>query len=418
MSRIVINGDRRLYGSVAVHGSKNAVLPVMAASLMNQGITVIRNCPDIADVRAMQKILEFLECKVQFKNDCMIIDTVNAQSKELKEELTKPFRGSSILIGPMLVRFGSVKIAQPGGCNIGSRPLDIHLNSLKRLGASWRMTQDYIEVEGVHLTVNDVMLRFPSVGATENTVMAAAMLNGTTTISNAAKEPEIVTLCEYLEKAGAVITGAGTDCITVTGRGRLHSAEIIADADRIVAGTYMAAVTACGGSVFLENCKIGDCQSFLDVITGMGARVTVKDNAIFVEMNQRPENLNYIHTGPYPEFSTDMQSIILSVAAKADGVLKLKEQIFENRFKTAPWLEKMGADIKIEKDLAVVKGREYLNGCEVTGEDLRGTAALVVAGLCAQGTTIIHNADYIKRGYMDLCENFRRLGADIKWEDN
>lgn len=418
MSRIIINGDRRLYGSVTIHGSKNAVLPIMAASLMNQGITVIRNCPDISDVHAMQHILEFLECKVQFKNACMIIDTTDAQSKEINSELTKPLRGSSILMGPMLVRFGSVKIALPGGCDIGSRPLDIHLNSFKRMGASWNMSEDFIEVDGAKLSPNDITLRFPSVGATENTVMAACMLNGTTVIRNAAKEPEIAALCEYLEKAGAKIKGIGTECLTITGRGSLCSAEIVAEPDRIVAGTYMAAVAACGGSVFLENCKMSDCRSFLDVITGMGAKITGKDNALFVEMNHRPENLNYIETGPYPEFSTDMQSIILSMAAKAEGVLKLREHIFESRFKTVRWLKKMGADMRLEDDCVIVKGRESLNGCEVMAEDLRGAAALVVAGLCAQGTTVVNNADYIKRGYMDLCENLKRLGADIEWEDN
>lgn len=418
MSRIVINGGHRLYGSVAVHGSKNAVLPVMAASLMNQGITVIRNCPDIADVRSMQKILEFLGCKVQYKSGCMLIDTVEARFEELGADFTKPFRGSSILIGPMLARFGKAKIAPPGGCDIGSRPLDIHLNALKRLGASWSMTEDFIEVCGQRLSGNDITLRFPSVGATENAVMAASLVNGTTILHNAAKEPEIVSLCRYLQKAGAVITGAGTECITITGRGKLHSAEITVDADRIVAGTYMAAVAACGGMVYLENCQMNDCRGFLDVFTGMGMQVCCKEHALLVEMNRRPENIHYLQTGPYPEFPTDMQSLTLTVAAVAEGTLILQEHIFENRFRTIQWLQKMGADIHAEGNSVTVKGKEMLNGCEIYGADLRGTAALVVAGLCAQGKTVVYNADYITRGYMNLCENFKRLGADIEWEDN
>lgn len=418
MSRIIINGGKRLFGSVAVHGAKNAVLPVMAASLMNQGITVIRNCPDIADVRAMQEILEFLNCKVQLKSGCMVIDTVEAQYKELGAAFTKPFRGSSILMGPMLARFGRVKLAPPGGCNIGRRPLDIHLNALKRFGASWSMTEDFIEVEARTLHAGEITLRFPSVGATENVVMAAAFTQGTTVLHNAAKEPEIVSLCMYLKRAGAVITGAGTDCITVTGRGKLQSAELTADADRIVAGTYMAAVAACGGSVYLENCKISDCQGFLDVYTGMGMQVHCKENALLIEMLDRPENLHYIQTGAYPGFPTDMQSLTLTAACVAQGTLILKEHIFENRFKTVRWLQKMGAEITQEKDGVVVTGKESLRGAKVYGEDLRGTAALVVAGLCAQGTTIVCDADYIRRGYMNLCENFERLGAEIEWEDN
>lgn len=227
MGKIVINGGKRLFGSVCIHGAKNAVLPVMAASLMNEGVTVIRGCPDIADVRAMCGILNHLHCKTDFKKGCLVIDTSMAEYEEIKAEDTKQLRASSVLMGPVLARFGKVRLAYPGGCSIGSRPLDIHLHALKCLGASWSVSEDFIEMETTGLHPSEITLRFPSVGATENALMAAAAQCGTTVLYNAAKEPEIESLCAYLEKCGAVITGVGTECIRVRGKGVLQSAEFL-----------------------------------------------------------------------------------------------------------------------------------------------------------------------------------------------
>lgn len=415
MGKIIINGGNRLFGRVYVHGSKNSVLPVMAAALMNEGITVIRNCPDIADVRAMCRILEYLECKTHLKSGCMVIDTTNAQYKEIGSEYTNMLRASSVLMGPMLVRFGKVKLAYPGGCRIGKRPLDIHLNVLKSLGAVWTLSDEFIEIETTGLHAAEMTLRFPSVGATQTAVMTASVQSMETVINNAAKEPEVVSLCRYLEKAGAVITGAGTQQITVKGKGALQSAEFYAGADRIVAGTYMAAVAACKGSVYICGCSPSDCCGFLDVFTGMGMQVSMEGEAMLVQMYERPKNLHYIRTGVYPEFPTDMQSLILSAASVGEGRLILEENIFENRFKTVRWLKKMGADITEKSGSVIVNGTDEIYGSEVYGEDLRGTAALIVAGLAAKNTTTVCNADYILRGYMDLCENLKGLGAEIEW---
>lgn len=418
MSRIVIQGGKRLSGSVTVHGSKNATLPVMAASILNKGITVIRNYPDISDVNVMQDILEYIGCRVYRDEDQMVIDSCNAVSKPILANVTGMLRASSILMGPMLARFGYVQIAQPGGCNIGSRPLDLHMNAFKRLGASWEITQDAIKVTAGKLTGNDIYMRFPSVGATENAIMAAVCARGETVIKNAAKEPEIIQLCEYLRNSGADITGEGTDEILISGVQALEDSIYTISADRIVAGTYIAAVAACKGNVLLKNCRIGDCTGFLDVYSGMGVEFVCMDEGILVTMNERPKNLNYIVTGPFPEFPTDMQSLTLSVASIAQGNLSLCEKVFESRFKTAAWLNEMGADVKISEQCVTVTGKPWITGTTVEGADLRGTAALVVAGLCARGQTVVENADFVRRGYVNLCENFEKLGAQIRWEDS
>lgn len=418
MSRILIHGGRKLFGSVCVQGSKNSTLPVMAACLLNAGITVLRNYPSIADVDVMQEILEYIGCVINRDEEELVIDTRNASPKPITAEMTGKLRASSVLIGPMLARFGQVQIAHPGGCNIGSRPLDIHMAALKQLGASWEMSEKGIYMRAAKLAGNEIMLRFPSVGATENAVMAAVGACGQTVIYNAAKEPEIVSLCEYLRETGAEISGDGTGKIVIWGGRELSDCIYQPPADRIVAGTYMAAVAACQGTVLLKGCKVSDCRGFLDVYTGMGMSVCCMEDGIQIEQSGRCVNLHRIDTGPYPGFPTDMQSLTMSAAAAAEGTLIIKEQIFESRFKTAEWLNEMGADIEIAGCEAYIHGVPKLQGASVEGADLRGTAALVVAGLCAQGETVVGHADYIRRGYTRLCEHLRGLGADIGWEND
>lgn len=418
MSRIVIYGGRKLSGSVDVQGSKNSTLPVMAACLLNAGITVIRNYPAISDVDVMQEILEYIGCVVNRDDEELVIDTRNAVSRPITAEMTGKLRASSILIGPMLVRFGRVQIAHPGGCRIGSRPLDIHMAALKRLGAVWEMSPEGIRMEAQRLTGNEIVLRFPSVGATENAVMAAVGACGQTVIRNAAKEPEIIALCTYLREMGAKITGEGTEELHVLGGQELNDCVYQVPADRIVVGTYMAAVAACEGSVLLKGCHVGDCRGFLDVYTGMGMTVLCMPDGICISQSGACVNINRIDTGPYPAFPTDMQSLTMSAAAAAKGTLVIQEQIFENRFKTAAWLNRMGADIRVKGAQACIRGVKRLQGATVAGEDLRGTAALIVAGLSARGKTTVQHADYIRRGYAGLCENLRELGADIEWEND
>ena len=415
----MIRGGNRLFGSVRVHGSKNSTLPIMAASLLNKGVTIIKNYPVISDVLAMQEILEYIGCTVVRKEDEMIIDSRNAGFKAIPHEVTTKLRASSILMGPMLARFGKVRIAPPGGCDIGDRPLDIHLNCFKRLGADWELSNQEISVHGKKLVGNEMTMRFPSVGATENAIMAAVYAEGETVIKNAAIEPEIMELCGYLKACGVDITDNGADEIIVSGKAQLHDCEYKIPADRIVVGTYIAAVAICGGSVHLDDCTINDCTGYLDVYTGMGVQFDCDETGIKVSMNQRPVNLNYIITAPYPKFPTDMQSITMSLAAVSEGTLTMYERIFENRFKIVNSLKKMNADITMDGTrCAIVKGVDRLKGAEIIATDLRGSAALVIAGLNAEGVTIIHEADYIKRGYADLIENLRKLGADIKWEND
>lgn len=419
LGKIVIRGKNKLNGCISVQGSKNSILPVMAASLLNSGKTVIQNCPDITDVSQMIKILEYLGCMVKREENVLVIDTRTAESKPIINELAGKLRASSVLIGPLLARFGCVQLAQSGGCNIGKRPIDIHLEAVKRLGAHWELADEYVSIKAGKLFGNDVRLRFPSVGATENAVMLAAGIPGQTHIYNAAKEPEIVHLCEYLELAGAHIRGAGSSKITVIGTEILKDTTYSVPVDRIAFGTYLGALAVSRGRIIFSNCNMKDAAGFLDIFSGMGITFKQTDEGLLAGCDKRCENLNFIQTGPYPEFPTDMQSVVMSVAAVSEKTLRIRENIFENRFKTVKWLRKMGADITCgdEPKTVIVSGVSELYGSKVCGEDLRGTAALVVAGLAAKGETVIENADYIKRGYDGLCGNLKKLGADIKWED-
>lgn len=416
MGKIVIHGGNALQGSVDVQGSKNATLPVMAASILNAGVTVILKCPDIADVDSMKSILEYLGCVVNREEDTLIIDSAKAVSRPITPDMTNKLRASSILIGPLLARFGSVYLADPGGCQIGRRPIDIHLEAVKRLGASWEHDANGVAIRARKLLGSHIHLRFPSVGATENAVMAAVGATGSTRIQNAAKEPEVISLCEYLKKIGVAIEGEGTDTITIAGGCELTDGVYETKPDRIVMGTYMAAAAACGGELFLGGCQMYDARGFLDIYTGMGMQCRESGGGLWLQNSGRCRNVNYIETGPYPEFPTDMQSVTMSVAAVSEGTVCICEKVFEDRFKTVRWLREMGADIVTSETKAWVKGVDKLKGATVYGEDLRGTAALVVAGLAAEGTTVIENADYIMRGYVNLCEEFRKLGADIVWE--
>ena len=416
MCKIGINGGKRLYGCVDIEGAKNSILPVMAASILNRTVTVIHNCPDIEDVRRMENILKYLGCTVKRENGSIYIDTANAVNRIIPGSISGTLRASSILIGPLLARFSYVKIARPGGCDIGKRPIDIHLNALKSLGAQWSLSDGYTEMEG-RLRSSEVFFRLPSVGATENIIMASVFLAGQTVIHNAAKEPDIVQLCSYLCIAGADIRGAGTDTIIINGVDKLHEAEYNIAVDRIVAGTYVAAVTMCTGEVLLNNCHFKDLRGFVDVYTGMGACFKECDTGIYVSMYNRPAAINYIRTAPYPGFPTDMQSITLSVLSVAEGASVIYEDIYEDRFKTVYELVKMGADIITDGERAVIRGISRLKGAYVNAHDLRGSAALVIAGIGADGRTVIDNAGYILRGYADLCGNLKKLGADIRWEN-
>lgn len=413
MSSIEIEGGHCLHGEVRVQGSKNATLPVMAAALLNSGISVLRNYPDIEDVRQMKLLLESLGCRILLEKDKMIIDSQPAKETTLNGAVTGKIRASSVLLGPMLARFHHVKMAQPGGCRIGKRPLDIHMNVFKAFGASWSMSDEFIEVECVRLHPAQIRMNKRSVGATQNAIMVAAFIKGKSKIFNGAVEPEVLTLCDYLKATGTFIQIDDDNTITVEGRGCSH-ASIDIPGDRIVAGTYMGAVTACGGEIKLSGFRLWDCRGFLNVFTGMGMKLkTHGDEAVTVAMTGKPLAINSIKTEPYPGFPTDMQSIVMTCAAQAEGVTTISENIFDNRMGAAKELNRMNARIKVLGNTAVINGVEGLEGAAITAQDLRGAAALVIAGMSAEGVTFINHTEYIDRGYVDLCGTFNRLGARI-----
>lgn len=414
MEKLLVHGGRSLRGSVRVQGSKNTCLPVMAASLLNEGISVLENCPDIADVAAMQEILTYLGCVINREGSTLIIDSAAARQRQIDGEMSRRMRASSVLMGPMLARFGCVTAAKPGGCDIGARPVDIHLEAFKRMGASWSIGDSCIEVSARRLHEGDIYLKFPSVGATENAVMAAVLTRGTTIIRNAAREPEIEHLCAYLKACGAKISGEGTKKITVEGVSSLSDAVYTVPPDRIVMGTYMAAAAATRGDIELIGCTASDACGFFDVYTGMGMKYKNTPSGIRVWQTDRPKNLNCIRTGVYPEFPTDMQSVTMSVAAAGDGCTVFEENIFENRFKIVKPLNDMGADISVRGNTAVVRGTGRLHGCSLKGTDLRGAAALFVAALGAEGKSVVSNPFYIYRGYERFIKNYTELGAEIE----
>ena len=418
MKNLCVQGGRKLYGSVRVQGSKNICLPVMAASILNEGISVIENCPCIDDVFIMQEILSGLGCVINREQNTLIIDTANAVSKPVTADMAGKLRASSVLMGPLLARFGSVKTAKPGGCQIGKRPIDIHLDVFKRLGASWELDDEYVSVSALKLHEADIYLRFPSVGATQNAIMASVKVPGITIIRNAAKEPEIVGLCDYLTGCGADIKGAGGDTIAVRGVDKLNDTVYTIPADRMVMGTYIASACATRGNIKLTGCNICDAEGFLDVYTGMGLEYKECKDGISIFQKERPKAVDYIKTSVYPGFPTDMQPQMAVVLALAHGTSMVTESIFENRFKYVDELNRMGCHIKVEGNTAYIEGVDKITGAQMSAPDLRAGAALVIAALSADGISEIEDIEYIQRGYEDFEGKLRGLGAMIERVDS
>lgn len=415
MSVIEIQGLRSLKGEIRIQGSKNAVLPVMAACLLHKGTITITNVPGIQDVFCMKGILEFLGCTCRLEDHVLTVDTRQLSSCRIPEEEGKRMRSSIMLLGPLLGRMGEAFMCRPGGCSIGERPVDLHVKALRCLGAAIRTEGDTIHASAARLLSGDIHLPFPSVGATENAVMAAAAAEGVTRIYGAAMEPEIQVLCEFLESMGACIDGIGTRMLVVRGGRALHDTVFAVPGDRIVAGTYLGAVAAAGGEVLLRGVPFGQMEAVLRTAgqTGAAFRYGKNGTELLVSMAGRPLPVR-LETGPYPEFPTDLQSMMLVVAAVADGTSEIRENIFEARFATAKELQKLGAQIIIEGRAARISGCCPLHGADVTARDLRGGAALVAAGLAAEGKTRIDGYGFIHRGYEDICRDLSQAGADIR----
>lgn len=416
MSKIIINSSQPLIGDVEISGSKNSALPIIAACLLTKGTNILENIPDISDIKVMCEIMSSLGCDIKKEKNCLIINTDNSSPNTLPYELTGKIRASFLVAGPLLARFGNAKIALPGGCTIGTRPVDLHLKGFLSLGCDYEINDGYVVISGKKICGKNIYLDFPSVGATQNIMMASVLANGTTVIENSASEPEIYDLAEFLNKCGADIKGAGTDKIVINGVDELSASSHRIIPDRIEAGTFMAATVATGGKVKLKNIDSSHLSSVTSKLTEIGARVCEFSNEISVICDAVTKPTD-IKTLPFPGFPTDMQSQIAALLCSVQGTSVITETIFENRFMYVPELIRMNADIKVDGRIAVINGNSKLVGAEVNATDLRAGAALVVAGLSAKGRTIINNAEYLDRGYSDFTKKLSLLCADVYIEE-
>jgi UDP-N-acetylglucosamine 1-carboxyvinyltransferase len=414
MDKYIINGGKMLNGSIRISGAKNSVLPLLAASILTEEQVILHDCPKITDVSNMIKMLELMDVKVVRDGDTLIIDSSGLNSHIISPDLAREVRSSLFLLGPIIGRLCQGKAAYPGGCDIGLRPINIHITALKELNVKIEEKNGFIECDGRDIKGADLMLDFPSVGATENVMMAAVTAKGRTIIRNAAKEPEIVDLQNFLIRMGAKIAGAGQSVIYIEGVEKLHGTDYTPIPDRIAAGTYVLACAICGGKVELNNVEPEHISPLLLKLSKTSCKLDIKDGRIYVQNNKRLRSIGYVATMPYPGFPTDLQGLTMVLEAVSNGTSVIVETIFETRFKHVPELNKMGAEITVKDRNAFVRGVEKLYGAEVRATDLRGGVALVLAGMKAEGTTIVDDIYHIDRGYERLEELLTGLGADIK----
>jgi len=414
VSKYIINGGNKLGGKLNINGAKNAVLPILAASVINGKENVIIGYPNLRDVNTMVKILRSIGCKVQKTPESIVINSENVNSFEVSENLVREMRSSIFLMGPMLGRCGKIKISYPGGCEIGPRPIDLHLKGLREMGVKISEAHGFLECTVEKLKGSEIHLDYPSVGATENIMLAAVLAEGTTVIRNAAKEPEIVDLQDFLTGMGAKIQGAGTSVIQIDGVKNLTGVEHKIIPDRIVAGTILASAAITKSEIIIENVIADHLVSVLAKLKEVGCIVLEKNSTIKIIPPSVLKSVDIIRTLPYPGFPTDMQAQFVSLLSIAKGTSIITETVFENRFKHIEELIRMGARIKVDGRVAVIKGVPKLTGAKVTAKDLRGGAALVIAGLAAEGRTIVENIVHIERGYDNLDIMLQNLGADIR----
>ncbi len=416
MPSYIIEGGRRLEGEVDVSGSKNASLPILASSILNSGTTKLYNVPEIRDTRITQEILKFLGCKVKKNKGKVEVNSKNITKKEIPEHLMHQMRSTVILAGAILGRFKEVKFSYPGGCDIGARPIDLHLKSFEKLGVNITENAGFIVCKCDKIIGANIDLDFPSVGATENIILASVYAEGVTNISNAAMEPEIVDLANCLNSMGAKIEGAGTSNVKITGVKNLKSISFKIMPDRIEAGSLLCMTAITGGKIKLNNCRPEHIIPVLNKLEESGCLVDKKDNSVILVAPKKLKAVD-IKTMPYPGFPTDMQSVFGAMLTIAKGTSVIVENIFENRYKYMAELKKMGAKITIEGKTAIIKGVRRLSGAKVVSTDLRGGAALVTAALAAKGKTEVTDVEYILRGYERLDEKLRKLGANISLKE-
>ncbi len=413
MSSYIIEGGHKLEGTVKISGSKNAALPILAATVLNVGKTTLYNVPNIQDTQMMFKILETLGGKVEKKNNKIIIDTSKINKFEIPEELMHKMRSSVILAGALLGRYKKAIFSYPGGCDIGSRPIDLHLRSFEKLGINVVQNYGNIICDAEKIKGEKIDLDFPSVGATENAILASVLAEGTTTITNAAREPEIIDLQNFLNKMGAKIIGAGTNEIRITGVKKLKDISYNIMPDRIETGTFLCLAVATKGNLILENTNAEHITPVITKLQEADCKIEIEKNKIKINSNKKIKALD-IKTMPYPGFPTDMQSVFSAMLTTAKGTSIIVENIFENRFKYTQELNKMGAKITVEGKSAIIRGVRKIYGANVKATDLRGGAALVLAGLSAKGITKVENIEYILRGYENFDKKLRNINANIQ----
>ncbi len=412
MQKYIINGKQKLGGRVRVHGAKNAVLPIMAAAVLSGDSCRIYDCPDLSDVRHTINILKTIGCDASLEGDVLRIDSAGISKWEIPEDLMREMRSSIIFLGALAGKMGKARVSFPGGCELGNRPIDLHLKALRELGVEIREENGFIEANAERMYPVDLHLSFPSVGATENIILASVKLKGETTISNAAKEPEIVDMCDFLNKMGADIEGAGTEFIRIKGVPHLKGAEHKVMPDRIVASTLMCAAMTTKSEIELLNVRKAHLSAVVSVLRDCGAKAEFFKDKMYIRAPEVIKGADIIKTQAYPGFPTDAQSPVMAALCFAEGTSVIVENIFDSRFKIIPELKKMGADIVQDGRVAVIKGQK-LSGAHIRATDLRGGAALTVAALGAEGESVLGNIEYIERGYVNLDEMLRSLGANV-----
>lgn len=414
MARLKIVGPCRLEGEVKVHGAKNSTLPLLAACLLCGGESVLHNCPQLSDVDITIQILRHLGCKVRREGDTVTVDSSVLQYSDIPDQWMREMRSSIVFLGAILARMGKAELSFPGGCELGPRPIDLHLSALKKLGVQIHEDHGRLHCSVRHgLRGKNIGLSFPSVGATENIMLAAVLAKGTTVITNAACEPEICDLAGFLNACGAQVRGAGTSTIVIQGVERLCGCEHQVIPDRIAAATLLSAAAITGGRVLLRDIEPVHLEPVLPVFEEAGCELTIQGKQLAMASPQRLSPVKNVRTMPYPGFPTDAQAPIMAMACVAEGTSVFVENIFESRYKHVGELTRLGARIKVEGRVAIVEGVPHLSGASVQAADLRGGAALVVAGLAAEGITQVHNVRYIDRGYESLEQTLAQLGANI-----
>ena len=417
MEQLLMTGGARLSGTVRIHGAKNSVLPILAACCLCSSPCVLHNCPDIEDVSTALAILQALGCKTQREGSTLFVDPRGLSRWYVEKRLAGKMRSSIMFLGPLLSRFGRAELALPGGCPLGDRPIDLHIKALSKLGARFALEEGSVRAEWPERRDGELTLPIPSVGATENILLACALGARTVRIHGAAREPEITDLIGFLRAAGAEIEGAGTQNLTIRGAGSLHGATYTILPDRIETATYLCAVAGCGGEAELQRCDARLLRPVLGSLRAAGCELQSEGSRIYIRSDGALRAPPAIVTAPYPGFPTDAQAVLMAALLKAEGETTFHETIFERRFLHVPELRKLGAEIALNGQEATVLGTKTLHGAALCAGDLRGAAALVIAALMAQGESRLRGLSHLRRGYDRMEENLKNLGANIKSVD-